>query len=85
MTTEAIRHKLHNYIEMAEAKKVKAIYAILEGEINDDFSQWKDKEFIAELDRRTDEYKSGRVKGVAWEDVKNNILHPVKKENDLGY
>ncbi|CAN5590521.1 hypothetical protein BH11BAC3_BH11BAC3_21910 [soil metagenome] len=33
MTTAAIRQQLHNYLEVAEDKKLKAIYTMMEEEI----------------------------------------------------
>jgi hypothetical protein len=33
-----------------------------------------DKEFLLELDRRSTDYKRGKVKGIAWEDAKGQIL-----------
>jgi len=45
MTTAAIRHKLYDYIRVAEDKKVKAIYTMLAGEIEEDYDYWNDKKF----------------------------------------
>jgi putative addiction module component (TIGR02574 family) len=69
MTTEAIRRRLHDYIESAQDKKVKAIYKIVEDEIE---GTLLNEEQIAELDRRVAEYESGSVKGLSWEEVKNH-------------
>lgn len=50
MTTAAIRHKLYDYIYVAEDEKVKAIYTILTMEIKGDYDYWNDKNFVAELE-----------------------------------
>jgi hypothetical protein len=58
MKTSEIRAQLHNFIEAAEEKKVKAIYTLFEEEIaqSGEYSNTlKD-----ELDRRYDDYKKGR-------------------------
>jgi putative addiction module component (TIGR02574 family) len=68
MTTETIRKRLHDYIENAQDKKLKAIYKIVEDEIE---GTLLNEEQIAELDRRVAEYESGKVKGLTWEEVKN--------------
>jgi hypothetical protein len=51
MRTSTIRQKLHQFIETAEDKKVKAIYALFEDEIAQDELEYTD-EFKAELDCR---------------------------------
>ncbi len=73
MTTAAIRQKLYEYIRVADDKKVKAIFTIVEDEIAD-FEWMNDKEFLAELERRSNEYKSGKVKGIPWDEAKKQIL-----------
>ena len=45
MTTSKIRSKLYEYIRVAEDKKVKAIYTMLEEEIEESHEYWKDKNF----------------------------------------
>jgi hypothetical protein len=35
MTTSSIRQRLHNYLELADYKKVKAMYTILEEDIEE--------------------------------------------------
>ncbi len=73
MTTALIRQKLYEYIRVADDKKVKAIFTMVEDEI-EEYDWTKDKEFIAELDRRSADYKSGKVKGIPWEDAKKQLL-----------
>ncbi len=68
MTTETIRRRLHDYIESAQDKKVKAIYKIVEDEIEGTLLNEKQ---LAEVDRRVAEYESGKVEGLSWEEVKN--------------
>ncbi len=58
MTTVAIRQKLANYMKVADDKKVKAMYALFEDEIEQEEIEYTD-EFKAELDRRYAYYKNG--------------------------
>ena len=81
MTTTAIRNKLYDYIRVAEDKKIKAIYTMLEGEIEQQYDYWNDKVFVAELNKRSADLKSGKVKGIAWEDAKAQITGAEKKKN----
>ncbi len=81
MTTALIRQRLYEYIRVADEKKVKAIFTMVEDELED--HDWtKDKAFLAELDRRSADLKSGKVKGIPWEDAKKQILasHKTKKK-----
>ena len=74
MNTTTIRQKLHEYIKVADDKKVKAIYTIVESDINEMNEWWNDESFIAELDKRSSDLKSGKEKGVTWEELKNELL-----------
>ena len=73
MTTALIRQKLYEYIRVAEEKKVKAIFTMAEDSI-DNYDRTKDKEFLADIDKRSADYKSGKVNGIPWEDAKKQIL-----------
>ncbi len=68
MTATAIRQRLHEYIRFADEKKVKAIYTMIEEEVNEKRDIWT-KEFVRELDRRSKEMESGKVKGKSSEEV----------------
>jgi hypothetical protein len=81
MTTAAIRHKLYDYIRVAEDKKVKAIYTMLAGEIEEDFDYWNDKNFVAELEKRSADLKSDNIEAVPWEEAKASILGTAKRKS----
>ena len=74
MNTTTIRQKLFEYIKVADDKKVKAIYTIIESEINEMNPWWNDESFISELDKRSSDLKSGKDKGVAWEELKKEMI-----------
>ena len=73
----AIRQKLHHYIETAQDKKVKAIFAMVEDEIEEDAVVWTDK-FLSELNKRASDFESGKVKGHTWEEVKKAARQRMK-------
>ena len=79
METSEIRKKLQNYIESAEEEKVKAIYTVLENDINAVYDHWDDPEFVAEMDSRVRELESGEVKGSTWQEVKQRALQSIAK------
>jgi hypothetical protein len=58
MTTANIRKKLHQFIEVAEEKKVKAIYVLFKDEITQNEWEYSDS-FKEKLDRRYAYYKGG--------------------------
>ncbi len=61
MTTVAMRKKLHDYLDTAADKKIKAIYTMVEDELAEKKEDYTD-EFKAELDRRYEEYlKDGKT------------------------
>jgi putative addiction module component (TIGR02574 family) len=72
MNTTAIRQQLHNYLEVAEDKKIKAIYTMMEEEIKESAVDYTD-EFKAELDRRYKDYKSGKANMIIAEESKKRI------------
>lgn len=55
----AIRHKLYDYIRVADDKKLNAIYNLMENELEQTSEWWKDRAFTAELDRRFDVLEKG--------------------------
>lgn len=66
---------------MAEDKKVKAIYTMLAGEIEEDFDYWNDKNFVAELEKRSADLKAGNTQAVSWEEAKATIVGSVKRKS----
>lgn len=84
MNTATIRQKLHEYISIADDKKVKAIYTIIESDLNEIYEWWNDKDLIAEIDLRSDDLKSGKDKGYLWEEAKKELLEVRKTSSRNG-
>lgn len=81
MTTTSIRQKLHSYLELADDKKVKAMYTILEEDIEDLTIEYPD-ELKNELDKRLEDLKSGKSKSISAKESKkriNKIMQSGKK------
>lgn len=72
MTTAAIRQKLHNYLEVADGKKVKAMYAMLEEDIEESSVEYSD-ELKNELDKRFEDLQNGKVKSISAAESKKRI------------
>ncbi|HVW16390.1 MAG TPA: hypothetical protein VHB54_21330 [Mucilaginibacter sp.] len=80
MTTAAIREKLCDYIKGADDKKVKAIYTILEDQIETEPYDWsKDEEFVAELDERVRRYEAGIDRGYSLDEMEETFDQLRKK------
>jgi len=79
MTTTAIREKLYDYIRVADDKEVKAIYALLEGQMVLAADWAEDEEFVAELDERVRRYEVGIDRGYTWDELEASINELKKK------
>lgn len=77
MTTLSIRQKLHNYLEIADDKKVKAIYTILEEDIEESSIEYS-QELKDELDKRFEDLKSGKAIAISAEESKKRIEEIMK-------
>jgi hypothetical protein len=63
MTTKTLRNKLAEYIQYADEKKIKAIYTMVESEIKENEDIWT-KEFVAEMNKRIEDFETGKDKGI---------------------
>jgi len=73
MTTTAIRKQLMTYIADADDKKVKAIFTLVEDEINQDQDFKLSDEHIKILDQRRARHLSGKDKSIPWQEAHDNI------------
>ena len=73
MTTVLIREKLYDFIRVADDKKVKAIYMMLEDDIVEDAEWWKNQQFTEELNNRYKDWKTGKDKGFTMQDIDASI------------
>ena len=67
-----MRQKLHSYLEVANDKKIAAMYTIVEEAIADASIEYTD-EFKAELDRRTAAHNDGSEKSFTAAESKKRI------------
>ena len=57
-----LKEKLHHFIEIAQEKKLKAIYSLVEDEIKSNYDNWDDAVFIAEISKREQAYLNNASK-----------------------
>ena len=74
MTITAIREKLQNYIKTADDKKIKAIFTLVENDMQKEVEWWGNKEFVKELNERAKRYEDGIDKGFTFEEVKEELI-----------
>ncbi len=79
MKSVEIREKLHHYIETAPEKKVKAIFAMVEEEIEETQDFWQNEAFVAEVQRREDAYLKGKAKTYSLEQSVGRATEAAKK------
>lgn len=77
MNTPTIKEQLHNYLEIADDKRLKAFYLMVEDEINETFTTYSE-EFKKELDARVSDYLNGG-KMVTPEEM-NERLQAIRKK-----
>ena len=74
MTYTVVKEKLHEYIEQADKKKVKAIYALLEEDIEHGYSRaMYDDETIQVLEKISEDAFSGKTKTYTLEESMKKI------------
>jgi hypothetical protein len=73
------RRKLHDYINSAPAKKVKAIYTLVENQIEQAYDHWEDEKFVAKLLKDEKKYLNGTAKTYSVEEVDEMAKATIKK------
>ncbi len=75
-----IRNKLYDYIRQADDKKLKAIYNLLENEIEAANEWWQDESVVKELEERYAKMESGEDVGISAEELGNQVADLRKKK-----
>jgi len=73
MNAANIRDRLYDYIRVADDKKIKAIYMMLEDDITEETEWWNDSAFVAELEKEYEAWEAGKDKGHSLADIKAEI------------
>ena len=75
MTSTAIRSRVQEYLEVADSKKVKAFYTMLETEIEDTLSSYNlSDEQMKEVEKRRKSYLAGKSKTHSWLEAKSMLI-----------
>lgn len=79
MTTTIIRQKLTAYLSVADDKKIKAIYTMVEDDIDTIANDW-DAAFVKELNSRSKSFENGTAKTYTWEETKSAAIKRVQSK-----
>ena len=79
MNTGTIRERLYDYIRVADDKKIKAIYMMLEDTIIEEVKWWDDNSILDEFQNRYDNWDKGKEKGYLMSDIDEDIIRLKKK------
>ena len=73
MITATIRQRLHNYLDVADEKKLKAMYTMVEEDIEQHDKFEMSREEIAFLDEERDKHLRGDSLSYSWEAAREII------------
>ncbi len=70
--TTILDKQINNYLVQLNTKQKKAVLTVVKTFVEEqkESDWWKDADFVGELDRRSAELGSGKVKGHSWDEVK---------------
>ncbi|MFP5041878.1 hypothetical protein [Parasediminibacterium sp. JCM 36343] len=78
MKKSVIKERLHQYIEIAGGKQLKAIYTIVGDDIVASPNRWDDDTFVSEMDKRNASFINGTAKVFTWEEVQERAEKALK-------
>ena len=78
MDTLTIKQKLYDYIDDADEKKLASMLISMIEDTSERYDWSYDEDLIAELDRRSADLKSGKVKAVPLDDAMEYLLNRLK-------
>ncbi|PZR24970.1 MAG: hypothetical protein DI535_20190 [Citrobacter freundii] len=75
---KAIDKEINHYLEYLNADQKKAVLGVVKSFAKDEYAWWEDKSFLKELDRRTEELESGKVKGLTLDELEQGARDAYK-------
>lgn len=77
MKTSELKDRLHFYIDTAKTEKLKAIYTMLEDDIEQRMVK-EEEAYYAELDKRRADVESGKLKEIPWAEADEKVSKLLK-------
>ena len=82
MNASTIRDKLYDYIRVADDKKIKAIYTMLEDDITEEIEWWNNAVFVSALEKEYETWDSSQEKGYSMAEINADIAKRKEKRQD---
>lgn len=78
---QSLDKRINSYLSHLNIKQKEAVLTVVKTFAEEETDTWKDKNFIAELDRRALEYESGKAKIYTLEQMETNARHYHKTQS----
>lgn len=78
MKSEDLKNKLHQYIDKATDEELEDMLSFVEEEqeeyiVANKYDHWEDEEFVKEMNRRVEDFESGKDKGTPADEVHREV------------
>lgn len=77
----AVEKELRDYVAILNEEQKKAVLGIIKAFAShtEEYSHWEDGNFVAEMEKRYNEYKEGKVKTVSLNELEKKARQELKK------
>jgi len=81
INSATVRDRLYDYIKMADDKRIKAIYMMLEDDIAEKTEWWNNPTLVSELEKEYEAWDSGKDKRYSLTDIEAEIFSRKAKKH----
>jgi hypothetical protein len=74
----ALDKEISHYLDYLNTDQKKAVLGVVKNFALEEYAWWEDKAFIKELDNRTEELESGKVKAITLDELEENARQAYK-------
>ena len=75
---KALDKEISHYLDYLNTDQKKAVLGVVKNFALEEYAWWEDKAFIKELDNRTEELESGKVKAITLDELEENARQEYK-------
>jgi len=75
---KALDKEISHYLDYLNTDQKKAVLGVVKNFALEEYAWWEDKAFIKELDNRTEELESGKVKAITLDELEENARQAYK-------